>query len=164
MDVMGRCSISRCIQGVGRCLLLSGLVGATCQTKYMSHRGTPPRAMWASAHTEGQTVLLYHQQPMNHRQGGSGTRHGRGAGCGASGDGGRSMQNAVLRYPVRSMGKSLVSVLAPLWSLCSSARPGGAAGPRPCMRHPPAPPPPRVLKHSSVGAVAPTAPNFLSHA
>ena len=43
----------------------------------------------------------------------------------------------------------------------------GAAGPGACMRHPlapPHPPPPRVLKHSGAGAVAPTAPNFLSHA
>ena len=42
---------------------------------------------------------------------------------------------------------------------------GGAAGPGPCMRHPQPPPPaPRVVKDSSAGAMAPTAPNFLSHA
>ena len=35
----------------------------------------------------------------------------------------------------------------------------GGAGPSPCMRHPPAPPPPpRVLRDSGVGAMAPTAP------
>ena len=39
---------------------------------------------------------------------------------------------------------------------------GGGGGP--CMRHPPAPPPLRVLKDSGAGAVAPMAPNFLSHA
>ena len=33
---------------------------------------------------------------------------------------------------------------------CTS--PGGAAGPGPCMRHPPAPPPPRVLKDSGAGS------------
>ena len=38
---------------------------------------------------------------------------------------------------------------------------GGAAGPGPCMRPPP---PPRVLKDSAAGAMAPTAPNFLSRA
>ena len=56
---------------------------------------------------------------------------------------------------------------------CSSPKPlsmlqprgGGVARPGPCMRHPPAPPPPpRVLKDSGVGAMAPTAPLFLSHA
>ena len=30
-------------------------------------------------------------------------------------------------------------------------RHGGAAGPGPCMRHPPAPPPPRVLRDSGLG-------------
>ena len=39
----------------------------------------------------------------------------------------------------------------------------GAAGPGPCMRPPP-PPAPRVLKDSGAGAMAPTAPKFLSHA
>ena len=41
------------------------------------------------------------------------------------------------------------------------AQGGGAAGPGPCMQHPPAPPPPRVLKDRSVGAMASTMPNFL---
>ena len=42
---------------------------------------------------------------------------------------------------------------------------GGGGGPGPCMRHHPAPPPPpQVLKDCGAGAMAPTAPNFLSHA
>ena len=41
---------------------------------------------------------------------------------------------------------------------------GGTAGPGPCMRPPPSPPAPRVLKDSGAGAMAPTAPIFLSHA
>ena len=41
-------------------------------------------------------------------------------------------------------------------------RPGGAAGPGPCMRHPPAPPPPPGFERSWAGDMAPTAPPFFS--
>ena len=66
------------------------------------------------------------------------------------------------RYrPQESMGtkgarRKILSILHP-----NPGGGGGAAGPGPCMRHPPAPPPPPP---SGAGAMAPMAPNFLSHA
>ena len=63
---------------------------------------------------------------MNYRRGSSGTRHGRSAGCGASGDGGRSRQKAVLRSPSTFSGKEVpglaVSVLALVSVLLCQAR------------------------------------------
>ena len=64
---------------------------------------------------------------MYYHQGSNGTRHGSGAGCGANGYGGRSMQKAVLRSPNTINGKELpglaVSRLAaPLcFALCCNA-------------------------------------------
>ena len=102
----------------------------TPQMDYMSHRGITHARRGPPCTRKGQKVLLYKWQPMNYRQGSSGTRHGRGAGRSASGYGGRSMQKAVLRSPSTISRKELlglaVSMLAPLWSLCASATPGRA--------------------------------------
>ena len=49
-----------------------------------------------------------------------------------------------------------------LWLPITPRGPGGAAGPGPCMRHPPAPPPPpRIFRDSGLG-IAPTAPPFFN--
>ena len=54
---------------------------------------------------------------------------------------------------------ALVRALCGMQGTLRCCTPAGVVGPSPCMRHPPAPP--RVLRDSGVGAMAPTAPKFL---